>query len=248
MPGDPSAAPPPERPSAQDHPQGPGTLRVGLMTRAPRDVEIAADCADVAKTAGRLLESLGHSVEEAHPAALDAPEHIVHYVRVVMCNTARALQVIGTKVGRDLTAEDVEPLTWALAEQGRTVLAPEWLETIEYVHGFGRKLASFWHDDGFDLLVTPTMGMPPAEIGYLSSTREEPLRAFIRSSPHGVFTLPFNLSGQPAISLPLHWDDRGLPRGAHLVAAYGREDLLLRVAAQLERAAPWNDRLPPLFG
>lgn len=248
MPGDPYAAAPPARPWSEEIGAPAGRLRIGFMRRAPRNGEIAPDCAGIARDAASLLERLGHHVEERHPAALDEAEHIEHYVKVVMTNTARALESVGQKLGRTLGADDVEPLTWALAERGRDVRAPEWLATIEYVHGFGRRLARFWHDERFDVLVTPTMGAPPPEIGYLTSTREEPFRAFFRSAPFGVFTLPFNMSGQPAISLPLHWDAQGLPRGVQLVAAYGREDVLLRVAAQLEEAAPWRDRMPPVFG
>jgi amidase len=95
------------------------------------------------------------------------------------------------------------------------------------------------------------MGARPPEIGFISSTPEEPLRAFFRSAPYGAFTFPFNMSGQPAISLPLHWTETGvagLPLGVQLVALQGREDTLLRLAAQIEQAAPWATRRPPLHG
>ena len=113
------------------------------------------------------------------------------------------------------------------------------------MHAFGRRAATWW-ENGFDVLVTPTQAAPPPEIGWISSTPEEPYRSFVRSAPYGVCTLPFNMSGQPAISLPLHWTPDGLPVGAQLVAAYGREDILLAVAAQLEEAAQWSKRRPPL--
>ena len=100
-------------------------------------------------------------------------------------------------------------------------------------------------------MVTPSQAQPPPEIGWVTSTREEPLRAFMRAGAYGVFTMPFNMAGQPAMSVPLHWTGGapgGLPVGSHLVAAAGREDVLLRVAAQLEEAVPWADRVPPIFG
>jgi amidase len=106
-------------------------------------------------------------------------------------------------------------------------------------------MAAWWHD-GFDLLLTPTSAAPPPPLGYVSSTADEPFRGFFRSAPYGAFTSAFNLSGQPAISLPLHWSAGGLPVGVQLAAAYGREDLLLQVAAQREHAAPWKDRRPPI--
>jgi len=102
---------------------------------------------------------------------------------------------------------------------------------------------SFWQG-GFDLLLSPTTAAPPPAIGYLTSTPEEPLRAFVRAAPFGAFTFPFNMSGQPAISLPMHWTANDLPVGCQLVAGYGREDLLLRVSAEIEQAAPWAGRRP----
>jgi amidase len=101
-----------------------------------------------------------------------------------------------------------------------------------------------WWEEGFDLLVTPTTAAPPPLLGELASTREEPLRGFVRSAPFGAFTSAFNQTGQPALSLPLHQTASGLPVGVQLVAAYGREDLLLAVAAQLEQALPWRERRP----
>jgi amidase len=163
---------------------------------------------------------------------------------VVACNVARALETAGERVGRAVGPSDVEPLTWAVAEHGRQNSAAQYIAALEFVHRFGRRMAEWW-EQGFDLLLTPTTAAPPPRLGELGSTREEPLRGFLRSAPFGAFTSAFNQTGQPAISLPLHWTASGLPVGAQLVAAYGREDLLLAVAAQLEGASPWRERRPP---
>jgi len=245
MPGDPYTAPPPRQPFASAATSPPAPLRVGILRGAPRQVETHPECLAAVDHAARLLGDLGHHVEEAHPPALDEPEHVLAYVGIVSANVARALEAWGERVGRPAGERDVEPLTWVLAERGRAASATELLATIESVHAFGRRLASWW-DGGFDLLVTPTQAAPPPALGYLSSTPEEPLRAFMRSAPYGACTLPFNMSGQPAISLPLHWTSDGLPIGVQLAAAFGREDLLLAVAAQLEQAAPWSGRRPRL--
>jgi amidase len=245
MPGDPYVAPTPARPFVTATADRPARLRVGVLRGAPRAVETHAECLAAVDRAARLLADLGHHVDDSYPAALDEPEHVLTYVTIVSTNTARALESWGEKVGRPVTADDVEPLTWTLAERGRAAGATDLLATIEAVHGFGRRLAAWW-TDGFDVLVTPTQAAPPPELGYLRPTREEPLLAFLRSAPYGACTLPFNMSGQPAISLPLHWTAGGLPVGVQLVAAYGREDLLLAVSAQLEEAAPWASRRPPL--
>ena len=246
MPGDPYYASPPDRPYAESTQDDPGQLRVGIMTVGPRESGVSSDSAQAAQKTAKELEALGHHVEESHPPALDDPALVGAYVHIVSCNVARALDAWGEKVGRPVERSDVEPLTWELSARGREVTAVQHLSNLEYVHTLGRRLADWW-DGGFDLLLTPTQAEPPPLIGTLYSTPEEPLRAFFLSAPYGAFTLPFNLSGQPAISVPSHWTDGGLPCGSQLVAAYGREDRLLQVAAQLEEAVGWLDRKPALF-
>lgn len=253
MPGDPYFAPPPAEPFATALRDARTPLRIGLMTSAPRGITVHADNAAAVERCGRRLEALGHHVEIAHPDALDDPATVAHYVTVVGSNVARALESWGEKLGAPIGEGDVEPLTWELGRRGAEISAPRLLASLEFVHRFGRRLAEWWQG-GFDLLLTPTQAAPPVRLGTLGSTREQPLRGFLLSAPYGVFTLPFNLSGQPAISLPggfTEGDDvwpRGLPLGVQIVAPYGAERLLLRVAGELEEAAPWADSLPPNFG
>jgi amidase len=247
MPGDPYFTPPPPLSFAEVLTAPPPHLRIGVMRRAPRDrgVELDAACVTAVDHTARLLGELGHRVEEAHPDALDDAGAMVSFFVVVAANVARALDFWAEKLRQPITPDGVEPLTWAVAERGRGTTAAELLASLESVHALGRRMAAWWHS-GFDLLLTPTTAAPPPRIGVLASTADEPLRGFMRAAPYGVFTSPFNLSGQPAISLPLHQTADGLPVGIHLAAAFGREDLLLQVAAQLEQAAPWKDRRPPL--
>ena len=243
MPGDPYVAPPPRRPWAAELAGTAPRCRIGVMRTAPRELPLDADCLAAVDRAAAVLQGLGHHVEASYPAPLDEHDSVQHYVNVVATNVARALDAWGAKLGTPIGATDVESLTWMLAERGRAISAPDFLATLEYVHGFGRRVAAWW-DGGFDVLLSPTTAAPPPPIGYLTSTAEEPLRAFMRAAPFGAFTLPFNLSGQPAISLPVHWTASGLPVGMQLVAPYAREDVLLRMAAEIEQAAPWNDRRP----
>jgi amidase len=247
MPGDPYFAPPPARPFRDEVGAPPGRLRVGVMKRAPRGDVVHADALATVEKTAQLLGEMGHVVEESYPEALDDPMSVMTYVTIVSTNTGRALDAWGDKVGRPVQQGDVEPLTWALAERGRGTSAPELLAAVEFVHAFGRRLAAWW-GSGFDVLLTPTQGAPPPEIGWISSTEDEPLRAFIRSAPYGTFTLPWNMSGQPAVSLPVHWTADGLPMGVQAVAGYGREDILLRLGAQLEEAVGWTRRRPALVG
>jgi len=252
MPGDPYFAPPPARPFGESFRDDPGSLRIGLMTIGPRETEISPESVAAAEETARVLEGLGHHVEISHPLALDDPQLVAAYVGMVGCNVARALETWGEKLGRTLTQDDVEPLTWELTCRGSEITGTQHLASIEFVHALGRRFAEWWtggsEDSGFDLLLTPTQGAPPPAIGTIFSTREEPLRAFLLSAPYGSFTLPFNLSGQPGISVPSHWTQEGLPVGSQLVAPYAREDLLLQVAAQLEEAVGWLDRRAPIFG
>lgn len=245
MPGDPYTAPPPRESFAASAARPPGRLRVGVLRRGLRELELHPECVAAVDVAARALEDAGHTVELSHPEALDDPEHVSHYVTVVASNVARAVDVWAERAGRALGEDDMEPLTWALAQHGRGRSAADLLAAMEGVHRFGRRLAAWW-EGGFDLLLTATQSLPPPALGEISSTRDEPFRAFLRAAPYGVNTLPFNQSGQPAISLPVHVTADGLPVGAQLVAPFGREDLLLSTAAQLEAALDWASRRPPI--
>jgi amidase len=215
-------------------------LRVSYVAKV-RDVQADAECVRVLEHALRVLGDAGHAVEPGGPSALDEPEHIQHYLTIVACNTARALEVAGTKVGRSVVADDVEPLTWALAEAGKGQSAVGLLGSITYTHAFGRRLAQHF-EQRCDVLLTPTLGALPPEVGHLTSTQGDPLRALLRSAPYGAFTLPWNMAGMPAISLPLGFSTGGLPIGVQLVAAHGREDLLLQLSRELEERTPWAER------
>jgi len=247
MPGDPYSAERPRRPYVAAAAEAPPALRVGVMREPPRGGEIDANCVAAVDRAAAILTDLGHHVEESHPEALDDSAAVVAFVEIVAANIARALDTWGEKVGRPVTAGDVETLTWLMAERGRTIGAHQLLAHIEFVHRFGRRAAAWW-ESGFDLLLTPTTAAPPPPIGHLTGTADDPFRGYMRAAPYGAFTLLFNLTGQPAISLPLHQTTTGvagLPVGAQLVAAGGREDLLLQVAAQIEQAHPWAALWPP---
>jgi amidase len=243
MPGDPYTAPPPTGPFLAEVGAPPGRLRIGVMTRAPSGVAVHRECVTATERAGRLLESLGHRMEVSHPEALEDPQLSQAIATVITCSAARALTVWGNKTRRTIGPADVERGTWALAEMGRNYAVGEYLAAIESAHTQTRRIAQWWAG-GFDLLLTPTAAEPPPPLGSFAATADNPFAGFMRAGAFSTFTAPFNVTGQPAISLPLHWSVLGLPVGTQLVAAYGREDLLIRVAAQLEAAQPWADRRP----
>ena len=243
-PGDPYTAPDPARPYLDELGADPGRLRIGLMTQSPGGaVTVHPDCVAAAEAAGALLESLGHSLEVSHPKALDDPDYTGHFITNWAAGAAWNLDYWSRRTGTDVTQADVEPLTWALAEVGRSGSAADWLWAREWLQVNARDIAAWW-TEGHDLLVTPTIAEPPPPLGTFDSPPDNPLHGLFRAAEVVPFTPPFNGTGQPAISLPLHWNDDGLPIGVQLVAPFGREDLLLRVAAQLESAQPWSDRRP----
>ena len=245
MPGDPYTAPPPTRPY-RDEVGGPtGALRVGLMTASPAGATpVHAECVKAAEQTGRLLTELGHTVETSHPDALDDFEVGRHFSVMYAVQIAGTIAALERFTGRTLGPADLDTFNWALAELGRKMSVVQYLETEDWIAAFTRRLASWW--DGFDLLVTPTLPEPPPPLGYFVPDTIDPTITGLRAGAFACWTSPFNMSGQPAISLPLHWTPDGLPVGVQLVAAYGREDLLLRIAAALEQAAPWASRRPPI--
>ncbi len=245
MPGDPNWAPPPARPYGAEVGADPGRLRIGLLAQAPSGTAVHADCVAAVEDGGRLLASLGHTVEPSHPDGLAENEMLRSFGMIVSCSTARTLDVWSERTGRQIAANDVEPMTWAVAELGRHVTGPQYVHALSFAQAQTRRIARWWAE-GFDLLLTPTVSEPPPLLGTFLSPPDDPLRGFLRAGSFGGFTSTFNATGQPAISLPLYWNEQGLPIGIQLVAAFGREDLLIRVAAQLEQARPWKDRRPPV--
>jgi amidase len=246
--GDPFTAPPPLRPFVEEVGADPGRLRVGFMARTPAGYpDLHPDCVTAVRRAVALLEAAGHHVEEAHPSALDEVDAtaVPAFLSVAASGVVQSLDYWGQRLGRAITAEDVEPYTWAFAAMGRGSTGPQVLAGLEAIVRAGRAFASWW-DQGHDLLLTPTIAVPPFPLGTLAGPPDNPLEPLFRAAAMAPFTGSYNMSGQPAVSLPLHWNAEGLPIGVQLGAAYGREDLLIRVAAQLEELQPWADRRPPV--
>jgi amidase len=244
MPGDPYAAPPQRRPFAEEVGVDPGRLRVGMLKETAAHVApVHADCMAAVNNVARLLLSLGHQVEDSYPAALEEVEYIDHFGNVVACHAAAWLDDIGRMANKAIAQDDVEPWTWAFAERGRRLSAAQYLKSVNWVHAWSRRVAQWWAD-GFDLLLTPTLAAPPPPLGELVATAGNAGEVWKKLFALLQFTPPYNVTGQPAVSLPLYWNAEGLPIGLHLVAPFGREDLLIRVASQLERERPWRDRRP----
>jgi amidase len=248
-PGDPYVAPAPTRPYTDELEADPKGLRIGLMTQQPVQAGVVDPAVvDAARRTGELLESLGHSVEEIEPSAFGHFDGAfdTFMVRWMAGQAALATQV-SALAGRELGADDFEPVTWALIEGGRAKTAGEYLLAVGHHQVISRQVAA-WYEAGNDLLLTPTLGELPPPLGtFDAEPGGDPIEPMRRASLTGGFCGPFNITGQPAISLPLEQSDEGLPIGVQLAAAFGREDTLIAVAAQLERARPWAERRPPVF-
>jgi amidase len=245
MPGDPYTARPPTRTYAEEPGSDPGVLRIGFVECQPDGEPLHPECATALRAASATLESLGHQVAPESPAPLRSDALLPHVLNVIASNQARDVERFEGLLGRSLSPDELDADNWRVTELGRAVTATQFIAATDAYNQFRREVLAWW-DGGFDLLLTPTITRPSPRVGEIVPCAEKPLDAFMRSGALLPFCVPFNITGQPAISLPLHWSADGLPVGVQLVADAGREDLLLRVAAQLEAETGWANRRPPL--
>jgi amidase len=239
--GEPYYAPPLPRPLREEVGADPGRLRIGFVDRPGADDFLDdPECRAAVASAARLLEGLGHQVEQSAPEAMFDEGFIRHFTTIIAADTEATFRVFELLLGRPIDEDEIEPRNVAYRKIGAVMDAVAYLESRAWLGTWTRQMATWWTE--YDLLLTPTLGAPPPELGWFTAEGGEGEGGRIVSFIP--YTAQFNMTGQPAISLPLHWTPGGLPVGVQLVAAYGREDLLVRVASQLEQAAPWADRHP----
>lgn len=246
--GDPYWAPPPARPYIDELTAAPVPLRIGWTNRSfDGSIEVDPQVAAATEATANLLEQLGHQVSEASPAALAAGDTLEYFLPAYSSWVARELDHLAELVGAPLTEDGFEAGTWAIAEAGRATSAQQYLAALDGLHRLTRATVAWWETDGFDVLLTPTLPELPPTLGQFATTKEEPLNGLFRSAIPAHFTAPFNVTGQPGISLPIHQSEEGLPIGMQFVGAPAREDVLIRLAAQLEAAHPWAARRPLIW-
>ncbi|MEZ5926804.1 MAG: amidase [Hyphomicrobiaceae bacterium] len=222
----------------------PKRLKVAVSSKSFTGADTHPDCqAAVAKTAN-LLAHLGHEIIEAAPK-IDIMRLMRAWTDVVAAGTALTVESKERAMGRKAEDHELEGVTWGAIEHARSVRGADYLAALNVVHGMGRKMARFLAD--YDVLLTPTLAEPPAKVGRFKPVSRDFLD--YRLGPNGVlpyspFTALFNATGQPAISLPLYWTADHLPVGVHFAAKFGEDALLLKLAAELEQAAPWFDKRP----
>ncbi len=243
--GDPYAAPRPTAPYRQAMHLRPPALRIGVLRRRlVGDAPVHDDCQAALEVAIEALEALGHRVEEAAPEALFEPQAPILFEVLATTHAARIVEEVALLTGTEAGPEHFEAYTWHLVERGRAVSGAAYIGAYEWLQTWSRRVAGWWGDH--DLLLSPTLASPPIELGLLSDSGASPLEHLARVFEYAPFAAPFNITGQPAVSLPLFWNGDDLPIGVQLAAGAGREDLLLQVAAGLERARPWADRRPQI--
>jgi amidase len=243
VPGDPHVAPGRIMFSQNAASKPPNSLRIGVLTEIPgSDVYVARACVEAVDATSAILSELGHQVEDAFPSPLRETADVRrHYGRIFSSWLGFSLESWTQRTGRMIGADDLEPHNLEIAERGRRRSAASYIASREWLHSWNRRMAGWWYA-GFDLLLTPTLPEPPFELGEMKSDSEDPLRVLDRAGDLAAFTLPYNVTGQPAVSLPLQWTPDGLPLGIQLVARFGMEDQLIGVAYQLEQACPWESQ------
>jgi amidase/6-aminohexanoate-cyclic-dimer hydrolase len=249
--GAPYWAPPLGRGHAAAISRPPRRLRVAICDTTLTGEPIHPEVAEAVRAAGKLLEALGHVVEPARPKA-DVPGMMRAWTDIVAVGTA--LGIRSALKGRPLTADLVEGVGRGACAHAETLHPTRYLEAVGEIHAFGRQMAGFFEPEGGggpDILLSATLAEPPAKVGRFNHDTEDYVA--YRTGPNGIFAYSpfcaiFNASGQPAASLPLGWSAGGLPIGIHLAAAFGQDETLIALCAEIERAAPWGKKRSPMAG
>ena len=242
--GDATWAAPPSEPFAASAARAPGRLRIAMSTVPPvPDAVVDPICLRAVDDAAELLRSLGHDVEEvAPPWRADGLSEL--FGAVFSIHIALSISYSGMVAGREPTAEDMEPMSWAIFSMVQKLNAVQGMGANVQLQAFTRQLVSFLAP--YDALLTPALAERPLPLGTLDTAAQEPMSTFTRSGLFTPFTPVFNASGQPGISVPLYHGEDGLPLGVQLVGRPASEGGLLALAAQLEEAQPWAERRAPL--
>jgi amidase len=240
--GDPYFAPPPARPYFEEAGTNPGKLRIAWTCAAPNGAAIDQECLQLLEQTVQDCTDLGHHVEECNPD-VDEADIVPTFLTLATANTVVNLGSHPT-VAHTAREDDVERITWLSAKMGEKVRAPDYVRATQTAHRLGRQMAAF-HSE-WDVLLTPGLASPAVKLGWLDMMMDDFDTYWQRVFDFSPFTVWFNLTGQPAMMLPLGHSATGLPLAAQLVAPYGDEATLFRLGAQLEAFRPWVGRKPAL--
>ena len=243
--GAPFASPAKERPYLEEVARPPHRLRIGFTRSRPDGAKLDLDVLAALENTVELLEALGHELEERE-LGVDQRALYLALGPISSSHMAAAVSELAERKGRALREEELEPLTWSIVESGRGVTGEQLARGSRALARLTRQLTQFF--ETLDVWLSPVMGIPPPAVGEIDPVRVPAPEIHRRQAQAFPFTPPFNMTGQPAMSVPLAWTREGLPMGMQFAASYGDEATLFRLAAQLEQARPWKDRHPPVFG
>jgi amidase len=241
--GDPYFATPPERPYLEEVGRSPGRLRIAWSDRAPLGTAVDPECVVAVRQTAELLASLGHEVEEAAPT-FDAEVMIGPMVVVWAVGNLEEATEAERILGRPLEPDDLEDTTWELVEHGRRFSALDLVRAVGELGAAARAIGPFF--EVYDAWLTPTLARPPERLGVLNRSQGGAEEWWRFDCEFNAWNPMANVTGQPAMSLPLHFTDGWLPIGSLITGRYGHEAALFRLAGQLEQARPWADRTPPV--
>jgi amidase len=241
--GDPYMAPPPTRPYLDELAAEPGRLRIGFSTRTPFGNPLDPELVGATEATAKLCAELGHEVEEAS-LDLDTGTLAPAFLSVYGAGLAAIIETVARLTGRTPNAGDVEAMSWNFYQVGRAITASQYLMAVGALQQSGRAFAAFFEHR--DVWLTPSLGALPLPVGLIDVDDPKATLADPRIAMFAHYNPVYNVSGQPAISLPLQVSKGGLPMGMLFGARYGEEAILLRLAAQLEAAHPWSGRTPAL--
>jgi amidase/6-aminohexanoate-cyclic-dimer hydrolase len=240
--GSPYWAPPPERPFLEEVKRAPGKLRIAVILSPASDVPVDSECRKAALDAAKLCEELGHPVEEARlPDRCKVVGEVM--ATLVFVSVARTLEDAAAARGRPVTEADVEPITWDNYQRGLSIPSFAYSRAINLCHQVGLDMARF--QENFDVVLSPSLAKPPIPLDVLSLSAPSAKVYGKELTEFMPFTQLYNVTGQPSMSVPLHWTSDGLPVGVMFSARFGDEATLFRLAAQLEQARPWAAARPP---
>ena len=227
----------------------PDALRIAFSTQAASGVPVHADCVAAVEEVAKLCEDLGHTVLEAAPTFAEKDKDAAVELFMILAAALSASNMAHdypAMIGAEPSLDDVEISSRALIEHGRGLSAVDLVQAINRTHRIGREVARFMLD--YDILLTPALASPPIPLGILAPHNPDLLAHTHNLFAFAAFTPLANVTGQPAIALPLCHNAENLPVGLHFAARFGEEATLFRLAAQLEEAKPWAARHPPIYG
>ncbi|MGV8996046.1 MAG: amidase [Parvibaculaceae bacterium] len=243
--GDPYAAPPVERSYLSEVFSEAGRLRIAVCKTDHDGKAVHADCLAGVEATAKLLTDLGHEVEEAKPP-MAAGEAAAYFLPMWAAYLAWDIDAEAERRGRPPKDDELQGLTWGFYEIGKSITAGQFLDLRTKAQAMSRRIAQFMN--GYDVTLSPTLAQPPVLNGLLDLNERDALKGFLPLADYTPFAMVQNLTGQPSMSLPLHWSADGLPIGMLFSARFGDEATLFRLAAQLEAARPWANKHPKIWG